>query len=195
MPGSQQPNPNLPVAEIALGPLPAGGAVLDVCCGGEGVIARAYPGRVLGVDRQLSEIKECRVKCPPETVFLVADATRTQFVDNTFAYVTCFFGLMYVRGPEHKRALLAEAARVLRPGGAFLIWGANIPAGTGPFGLEVRATLPNGETIRTAYGAGGRGKEQDLALVKALAAEAGLRAEVAEDHGPWFRGEFVKVRE
>lgn len=181
-------------AEIKLGELEPAGFVLDLGCGGEGIIARAYPGRVIGVDQQLSEINQCRPKCPAETVFLVADATRLQFVDNTFGFVTAFFALMYVRGTAAKRALFAEAARILRPGGTFHVWDAVVPAGEDVFGLEVTVTLPSGEVVKTGYGVRGPGKEQNLEKIITLATGAGLAVLQKEDHGIWFHGIFVKPK-
>jgi SAM-dependent methyltransferase len=168
--------------------------ILDLCAGGEGINARAYPGRVIGVDSQISEINAARAKCPPRTIFLVGDATRTNFVDNTFEHVTVFFGLMYVRGADVKRALFAEAARVLRPGGRLHLWEPRVPAGDDVFGVAVTVALPGGEVVRTGYGARGEGREQDLAMVREFAAAAGLELEAEDDHGDWFYLRFAKPR-
>jgi SAM-dependent methyltransferase len=180
--------------EIGIGPLEPMPVILDLCAGGEGVIARAYPGRVIGVDSQISEINEARRKCPPRTIFLVGDATRTNFVDNTFEHVTVFFGLMYVKGAEAKRALVAEAARVLRPGGRLHLWGTPVPPGDDVFGVAVTVTLPGGEVVRTGYGVRGKGREQDLAMVRDFAAAAALEVEVADDHGGWFYLRLAKPK-
>jgi SAM-dependent methyltransferase len=180
--------------EIGIGPLDPMPVILDLCAGGEGVIARAYPGRVIGVDSQISEINEARRKCPPRTIFLVGDATRTHFVDNTFEHVTVFFGLMYVKGEEAKRALFVEAARVLRPGGRLHLWAAPVPPGDDVFGVAVTVTLPGGEVVRTGYGVRGEGRAQDLATVREFAAAAGLEVEVEDDHGDWFYLRFAKPK-
>jgi SAM-dependent methyltransferase len=180
--------------EIDICPLEPMPVILDLCAGGEGVIARAYPGRVIGVDSQISEINEARRKCPPRTIFLVGDATRTNFVDNTFEHVTVFFGLMYVKGADVKRALVAEAARVLRPGGRLHVWEPRVPAGDDVFGVAVTVTLPGGEVVRTGYGARGEGRAQDLATVRDYAAAAGLQLEVEDDHGAWFYLRLVKPK-
>jgi SAM-dependent methyltransferase len=180
--------------EIDICPLEPMPVILDLCAGGEGVIARAYPGRVIGVDSQISEINEARRKCPPRTIFLVGDATRTNFVDNTFEHVTVFFGSMYVKGADAKRALLAEAARVLRPGGRLHVWGAPVPPGTDVFGVAVTVTLPGGEVVRTGYGVRGEGREEDAAMLRDFAAAAGLELEAEDDHGDWFYLRFTKPR-
>jgi len=49
-----------------------------------------------------------------------ADAARTPFADGRFSAVTCFHALHHVPTPAEQDALLAEVARVLRRGGAFL---------------------------------------------------------------------------
>lgn len=179
--------------EINLGPLEPMPVILDLCAGGEGIIARAYPGRVIGVDSQISEINEARRKCPPRTIFLVGDATQTNFVDNTFEHVTVFFGLMYVKGEDAKRALIAEAARVLRPGGRLHVWAARVPAGDDLFGVQVAVTLPGGEVVRTGYAVRGVRAEQTLAKVKEYASAAGLALEAEEDGGAWFHLRFEKA--
>ncbi|MGD8717323.1 MAG: class I SAM-dependent methyltransferase [Candidatus Zixiibacteriota bacterium] len=180
--------------EINLGPLEPMPVILDLCAGGEGIIARAYPGRVIGVDQLLSEINQARLKCPPRTIFLVGDARQTNFVDNTFEHVTVFFGLMYVKGGEAKRALFAEAARVLRPGGSFHLWGTPVPPGDDVFGVAVTVTLPGGEVVRTGYGVRGEGREQNLETVRECAAAAGLEVQAEDDHGGWFYVRFTKPK-
>jgi SAM-dependent methyltransferase len=180
--------------EISLGPLEPMPVILDLCAGGEGIIARAYPGRVIGVDSQISEINAARPKCPPRTIFLVGDATRTQFVENTFEHVTVFFGLMYVKGAEAKRALVAEAARVLKAGGRLHIWGTPVPPGDDVFGVAVTVTLPGGEVARTGYRVRGEGREQDLEMVRGFAAAAALEVEVEDDHGDWFYLRLTKPK-
>jgi len=183
---------NLPTphAEITMPALEPPGFILDLCCGGEGVVARAYPGRVVGVDRLASEIKECRGKCPLDTIFLVGDATCTQFIDNTFPHVTVFFGLMYVKGAEARRALFREAARVLRPGGLLHVWDAAIPAGAPLAAVEVWVKLASHEVIRAGYGVRGPLDELSLETVNDLAKDAGLRVREAEQHATWFYGAF-----
>ena len=51
-----------------------------------------------------------------------ADMEALPFADASFDAVTCRYGLMYARDPARA---LAEAARVVRPGGriAFMVWG------------------------------------------------------------------------
>ncbi len=179
--------------EIKLGPLEPETSILDLCAGGEGVIARAYPGRVIGVDQQESEINLAREKCPPDTVFLVGDATRTRFVANTFRHITVFFGLMYIKDEAAKGALFAEAARLLKAGGHLHIWAAVIPDGAAVFGLDVSVTLPGGEVIPTTYAVRRAGGGQTLAAVAEHAAVAGLAVAARENSTGWFYISFAKA--
>jgi SAM-dependent methyltransferase len=48
-----------------------------------------------------------------------ADATAMPFADHTFSGVVCFTMLHHLPSPEMQDQLIAEAARVLRPGGTF----------------------------------------------------------------------------
>ena len=175
---------------LTLWPLEPASLILDLCAGGEGVVARAYPGRVIGVDQQLSEIKEARVKCPADTVFVVGDATRTHFVNDTFRHVTLFFALMYVRGDEAKRDLFREAARLLRPGGRLHVWDAAVGAGAPLAAAVVHARLPGGDIVHAGYGVRGPTEEISLSRVNDLAKDAGLFVVDAEDHGAWFYAAF-----
>jgi ubiquinone/menaquinone biosynthesis C-methylase UbiE len=110
-------NPLLEAAGIT-----PGQAVLDVCCG-TGLVAQAAPGRgpiVTGLDISEDMIAMAKAKglaCQ----FQVGDAEALPFGDAHFDRVICNFGLYHL--PEPDRAI-AEAARVLRPGGiyAFTTW-------------------------------------------------------------------------
>ena len=55
--------------------------------------------------------------------FVSADMAALPFAGDTFDCVTCRFGLMF---PDDKVAAVAEARRVLKPGGraAYVVWGA-----------------------------------------------------------------------
>jgi SAM-dependent methyltransferase len=50
---------------------------------------------------------------------LAGDATQMPFADASFDTVVCFTMLHHVSSPEAQDRLLAEVARVLRPGGTF----------------------------------------------------------------------------
>ena len=96
--------------------------ILDVCCGtGQATgLAASRGARVTGVDISREMIALARAKLPA-CQFRVGDAEALPFDDQTFERVICNFGLFHL--PEPDRAI-AEAARVLRPGGifAFTTW-------------------------------------------------------------------------
>lgn len=56
----------------------------------------------------------------PEVVVVPGDATRMPFQGASFSTVVCLTMLHHVPSPEAQDRLLAEVARVLRPGGQFV---------------------------------------------------------------------------
>jgi SAM-dependent methyltransferase len=109
--------PLLDTARIA-----AGQRVLDVCCG-TGLVAQAARvrgARVSGIDISADMIALAEAKnlaCE----FQIGDAEVLPFPEQTFDRVVCNFGLFHLAEPDRA---IAEAARVLRPGGiyAFTTW-------------------------------------------------------------------------
>lgn len=95
--------------------LERGSKVLDVACGtGDMVVELAKQScRVNGVDISSEMLAIARSKCRGAVVE-VGDAELLPFPDDTFAAVTCAFG---VRNFLHLRRGLAEMVRVVRPGG------------------------------------------------------------------------------
>lgn len=99
---------------------------LDLCCGtGDltiGLAKRAgRPGRVIGLDfnramLEIAERKRAALDLKKEIEFVQADAMKLPYKANSFDVVTIGFGLRNV--PDAGR-VLAEAYRVLRPGGTF----------------------------------------------------------------------------
>jgi SAM-dependent methyltransferase len=68
------------------------------------------------------------------------DATQMPYEDNQFSAVLCFTMLHHIDSPQLQDRLLAEAARVLKPGGAF--------AGTDSIGGSLRFKLLHvGDTL------------------------------------------------
>ncbi|MGH2972059.1 MAG: class I SAM-dependent methyltransferase, partial [Gaiellaceae bacterium] len=97
-----------------------GGDVLDLGCGvgyGTAVLA-GVARRVVGGDVDEDSIGYARERYGQANAeFAVLDATALPFGDDTFDTVCSFETIEHVDRPE---ALVREAARVLRPSGAFL---------------------------------------------------------------------------
>ena len=109
------------------------GKVLDIGCGDGALairIAKSYPdARVLGVDRWSagweSSQRLCERNAELEGVaervsFKRADAASLPFDGGSFDAVVSNFVFHEVHGVKDKRCLLAEALRVLKPGGVFV---------------------------------------------------------------------------
>ena len=107
---------------------PPGGTILEVACG-TGIstqcLRSALPEDVAIVATDLSEpmLDHARAKRGgmANLSFEAADAADLPFEDERFDAVVCQFGMMFL--PD-KAAGMAEAARVLKPGGqlAFSVW-------------------------------------------------------------------------
>ena len=99
-----------------------GKRILDVACGTGHLVAEAARrgAEPVGTDFASPMIDAARANYPRCT-FAVADAARLPFDNESFEHVTCAFGLSHMESP---RAAVAEAGRVLRPGGrfAFALW-------------------------------------------------------------------------
>lgn len=99
-----------------------GDRVLDIGCGS----GRFYPlvedrhGRYTGIDYSGSLINEAR-RHHGRAEFLLGDATKLPFADNTFDIAYSFAVIHHIPGNELRRQFVREAARVLRPGGTFIL--------------------------------------------------------------------------
>lgn len=96
--------------------------LLDLACG-TGVVSAAALARGMrpvGLDFSPAMLAEARRREPPLDL-REGDAEAPPFADASFDAVVSNFGLHHV---EHPRRALAEARRVLRPGGrlAFTLW-------------------------------------------------------------------------
>jgi len=98
--------------------LPRGGALLDVGCGTGAPLARVIadfaPRLAVGVDRSVAHLARAAAVAP----VVRADGGHLPFASATFDAVMMRFVLRHAPSP---RALLAEAARVLRPGGRLVV--------------------------------------------------------------------------
>jgi SAM-dependent methyltransferase len=105
--------------EPMLACLEPGSDILDLCCGQGNLSAAAHARgfRVTGLDFSREMLAHAHDRAP-DVVFLVGDAQEMPFDEDVFDAVTCGFGLMHV--PDQPKAL-SEVARVLRPGGRFVM--------------------------------------------------------------------------
>ena len=97
--------------------LRSGGRLLDLACG-TGYVAGAAAAldvQATGIDFAPGMIDAAQLRYPGVT-FQVADVQDLPFQDDSFDAVACNIGLFHVTDPDRA---LAEAARVLRPGGRF----------------------------------------------------------------------------
>jgi SAM-dependent methyltransferase len=114
-----------------------GAQMIDVACG-PGFVAAAAAARgasVVGIDFSRAMVAEAQRRWPALS-FREGDAEALAFESSSLDIVTMNFGLLHLARPD---TALAEAFRVLRPGGryAFTVWAA--PERTVGFGMTLRA--------------------------------------------------------
>ncbi|WOX13723.1 class I SAM-dependent methyltransferase [Streptomyces sp. N50] len=110
-------------AEAVLGLVPQTARnLLDVACG-TGIVTRrlaaARPGlQVTGLDAAPAMTRTAAARLPGAIV--LADSRQLPFPDGVFDAVTTVWLLHLVDGPQDAGAIVAECARVLRPGGVYI---------------------------------------------------------------------------
>ncbi|GHE05543.1 class I SAM-dependent methyltransferase [Streptomyces alanosinicus] len=113
----------LAATRAVLGLVPEGpGHLLDVACG-TGIVTRRLaadrPGlRVTGADVAAAMVRMAGSRLPGAIVR--ADSRRLPFRTGSFDAVTSIWLLHLLDDPEDVRAIVAECARVLRPGGVYV---------------------------------------------------------------------------
>ncbi len=117
--------------------------VLDVACGpGYAAAAAAALGAsAIGIDFSSKMVEEARSQFPG-IEFKEGDAEQLSFEDSSFDAVVLNFGMLHLARPEQA---LAEAHRVLRPGGhvAFTVW--ETPGKAIGFGIVLSAIQKHGD--------------------------------------------------
>jgi ubiquinone/menaquinone biosynthesis C-methylase UbiE len=104
------------------------------------VLARRGGGALTVLELEARYCERLRRKLPREVEIVQGDATAMPFEDGRFSAVVCFTMLHHLPSPQLQDRLLAEVARVLRPGGLF--------AGTDSLGAgRLFALLHVGDTL------------------------------------------------
>jgi ubiquinone/menaquinone biosynthesis C-methylase UbiE len=117
--------------------------LLDVACG-PGYVAAAAARRgssVIGIDFS-SEMVALASGLYPRLEFRVGDAENLDFENASFDAVVMNFGMLHLANPE---SAIAEASRVLHPGGryAFTVW--DVPEKAVAFGIILQAIQAHGD--------------------------------------------------
>jgi len=77
------------------------------------------PGELTVLELEPRYCEHLRHELPGSVTIVQGDATAMPFPDSRFSAVVCFTMLHHLPSPVAQDKLLAEAARVLRPGGLF----------------------------------------------------------------------------
>ncbi len=149
------------------------GRVLDIGGGGEGIIGRIFPDRVVAIDPLESELAEASAG----PLKIIMDGRDLKFLDDSFETVTSFFTFMYIKVNDH-RQIFQEIYRVLKPGGELILWDVTIPEFPGGekdiFVLPMEIILEDG-IIETTYGISWLEQRQDKEYYIGLGKQVGLK--------------------
>ena len=162
----------------------AEGWILDICGGGEGVIAQLKGEQVVAIDKNMREL----VEAPSGGLKIQMDATNLQFTDESFNTATAFFGLMFIPMKDHAQ-VFKEVYRVMRPGGKFYIWDIEIREQNNTekkgfaFYLDVQLS---DHMISTGYGYRWPEKQQDCEYFAHVLKQIGFRIISSERNGLVF---------
>ncbi len=167
------------------------GRILDIGGGGEGVIGRLKGSAVTAIDLRQEELDEA----PGGFGKLVMDARELSFPDGSFDCVTAFFSFMYMASREDQEKAVAEAVRVLRPGGALMLWEVDTTRTLAARKDKIIARVDyriGTERNATVYGARIPSEARDLAYYRSLCQGAGLETLACESAGDFLYVEGVK---
>jgi SAM-dependent methyltransferase len=96
-------------------------------------VLAGFPGRLTALELEERSVARLRAEFGPDVEVVQGDATRMPFADDAFTGAACFTMLHHVDSQARQDEVLAEACRVLRPGGTF--------AGTDSLGGSLRFRL------------------------------------------------------
>jgi SAM-dependent methyltransferase len=121
----------------------AGVQLLDVACG-PGYVAAAASRRssaVVGIDFSSAMVAQA-ARMHPGLEFRLGDAEKLDLAGHSFDAVVMNFGMLHLARPE---SAIAEAFRVLRPGGryAFTVW--DVPERAVGFGIILQSIQMHGK--------------------------------------------------
>jgi len=149
------------------------GRILDIGGGGEGIIGQLKGKRVVAIDLRESELIEA---APGDYLKIVMDAKELKFLDESFETITAFFTFMYAPLFDHKK-IFREIYRVLKNGGAFVMWDLTIPKrdirSKNYFGVNLEVTIGD-KKISTGYAIPWK-KEQNLKYYSNLGKKIGFK--------------------
>ena len=164
--------------------------ILDIGGGGECVMGRLYGARVTAIDRSREELDEAPNVCEKRLM----DAEELEFGDCSFESATFFYTLMYMPRDTQERAI-AEAARVLKPGGRLAIWDCEIErAFPEPHLAELELDIA-GKRLNVTYGIIDPNARQCADTFVQLCGALSLIELAREQRGSHFALEFVKPGE
>ena len=119
---------------------------------------------------------------------MVADGTALPYKNNSFDNATAFFSCMYM-SDDVKENVFKETRRVLKKGGEFWVWDANMLPKNNVFAIRLQADILEKRSIKTVYGV--KAKDQSVDSICGLLHEAGFESEVIKNHKYWF---FIKAK-
>lgn len=159
--------------DAAAVPLARGAPVLDVGCGSGWWLRRladsgVAPGCLHGVELQPGRVVAARKRLPAQATVAMADARALPYPVGAFGLVTLLVVLSSLPHAAARRSALAEACRVLAPGGVLAIWDLRWPSPN----RNVRAALRH-ETLAALAVAGLRAETRTLTLAPPLARSLG----------------------